>query len=144
MGQRLAGLPHFPAGLPAVDATHSTASLVAAACGSQLPVAALPGKQPENRAPAGMRARGYGEGAREPDHIASVSSSDCFQSSKESIMSIEGKIKEAAGYVKEEAFEHGTSAESQAKAKEGRDLRNEGRMEDGKAPKTTEPGSGAK
>ncbi|WHU02417.1 hypothetical protein [Sphingomonas sp. NIBR02145] len=59
-------------------------------------------------------------------------------------MSIEGKIKEAAGYVKEEAFEHGTSAESQAKAKEGRDLRNEGRIEDGKAPKTTEPGSGAK
>lgn len=59
-------------------------------------------------------------------------------------MSIEGKAKEAAGYVKEEAFEHGKSAESQKKAQEGRDLRNEGRVEDGKAPKTSEPGSGAK
>ena len=28
------------------------------------------------------------------------------------------------------------------KAQEGRDLRNEGRVEDGKAPKTTEPGTG--
>ncbi|MDI1297033.1 hypothetical protein D0Z70_19175 [Sphingobium terrigena] len=59
-------------------------------------------------------------------------------------MSIEGKAKEAAGYVKEEAFEHGKSAESQKKAQEGRDLRNEGRVEDGKAPKTSEPGTGAK
>ncbi|WP_404337731.1 hypothetical protein AB2M62_03135 [Sphingomonas sp. MMS12-HWE2-04] len=59
-------------------------------------------------------------------------------------MSIEGNIKEAAGFVKEEAFEHGTSAGSQKKAQEGRDLRNEGRVEDGKAPKITEPGSGAK
>lgn len=59
-------------------------------------------------------------------------------------MSIEGKAKEAAGYVKEEAFEHGKSAESQQKAQEGRDLRNEGRVEDGKAPKTSEPGTGAK
>lgn len=58
-------------------------------------------------------------------------------------MSIEGKIKEAAGYVKEEAFEHGTSPEAEKKAQEGRDLRNEGRIEDGKAPKTTEPGTGA-
>ena len=58
-------------------------------------------------------------------------------------MSIEGKIKEAAGFVKEEAFEHGDSPESQKKAQEGRDLRNEGRAEDGKAPKTTEPGTGA-
>ena len=59
-------------------------------------------------------------------------------------MSIEGKAKEAAGYVKEEAFEHGKSAESQKKAQEGRDLRNEGRVEDVKAPKTSEPGTGAK
>ena len=59
-------------------------------------------------------------------------------------MSVEGKIKEAAGYVKEEAFEHGKSPESQKKAQEGRDLRNEGRIEDGKAPKTTEPGTGTK
>lgn len=59
-------------------------------------------------------------------------------------MSVEGKIKEAAGYVKEEAFEHGKSPESQKKAQEGRELRNEGRIEDGKAPKTNEPGTGAK
>ena len=59
-------------------------------------------------------------------------------------MSVEGKIKEAAGYVKEEANEHGTSPESQRKAQEGRDLRNEGRIEDGKAPKTAPVGSDAK
>lgn len=58
-------------------------------------------------------------------------------------MSVEGKIKEAAGFVKEEAFEHGKSAESQQKAQEGRDLRNEGRIKDGEAPKTTQPGTGA-
>ena len=57
-------------------------------------------------------------------------------------MSIKGEVKEAAGYVKEEAFEHGDSPESQKKAQEGRDLRNEGRIEDGKAPKTAEPGTG--
>jgi hypothetical protein len=28
------------------------------------------------------------------------------------------------------------------KAQQGRDLRNQGRMEDGKAPKTTKPGTG--
>jgi hypothetical protein len=59
-------------------------------------------------------------------------------------MSVEGKIKEAAGYVKEEAFEHGKSPKSQKKAQEGRDLRNEGRAEDGKSPKGTTPGTGAK
>ena len=59
-------------------------------------------------------------------------------------MSVEGKIKEAAGYVKEEIFEHGDSPESKKRAQEGRDLRNEGRIEDGDAPKTTEPGTGAK
>lgn len=59
-------------------------------------------------------------------------------------MSIEGKAKEAAGYVKEELNEHGKSPESQKKAQEGRDLRNEGRIEDGKAPKTSEPGTGEK
>jgi hypothetical protein len=57
-------------------------------------------------------------------------------------MSIEGKAKEAAGYVKEEAFEHGKSPESQKKAQEGRDLRNEGRIEDDKPPKTDKPGTG--
>lgn len=34
---------------------------------------------------------------------------------------------------------HGDSAEAQRKVQEGRDLRSEGRVEDGKAPKTTEP-----
>lgn len=56
-------------------------------------------------------------------------------------MSVKGHIKEAAGYVKEEANEHGKSAKSQAKAQEGHNLRNEGRMEDGKAPKTGKPGT---
>ncbi|WP_257177251.1 MULTISPECIES: hypothetical protein [Bradyrhizobium] len=57
-------------------------------------------------------------------------------------MSVEGKIKESAGYIKEEMNEHGKDPESQRKAQEGRDLRNEGRMEDGKPPKTTKPGTG--
>jgi uncharacterized membrane protein YukC len=59
----------------------------------------------------------------------------------EVLMSIEGKAKEAAGYLKEEAYEHGKSPEAKRKAQEGRDLRNEGRIEDGKAPKTSEPGT---
>lgn len=49
--------------------------------------------------------------------------------------------KEAAGYLKEEAYEHGKDVESNKKAQEGRDLRNEGRIEDGKAPKTAKPGT---
>jgi hypothetical protein len=57
-------------------------------------------------------------------------------------MSIKGELKEAAGYVKEEAHEHGKTPEAKAKAQEGRDLRNEGRIEDGKAPKTTPVGAG--
>ena len=57
-------------------------------------------------------------------------------------MSVKGEIKEAAGFVKEEAFEHGKSPASQQKAQEGRNLRNEGRIEDGKAPKTSQPGTG--
>jgi hypothetical protein len=56
-------------------------------------------------------------------------------------MSVKGELKEAAGFVKEEAFEHGKSAASQKKAQEGRNLRNEGRIEDGKAPKTSRPGT---
>jgi hypothetical protein len=59
-------------------------------------------------------------------------------------MGAKGELKEAAGYIKEEAYEHGKSAASQKKAQEGRDLRNEGRIEDGKAPKTSKPGSGNK
>jgi hypothetical protein len=57
-------------------------------------------------------------------------------------MSVEGKIKEGAGYIKEEMNEHKNDPKSQKKAQEGRDLRNEGRVEDGKAPKTTPPGTG--
>jgi hypothetical protein len=65
------------------------------------------------------------------------------QNSKREIdMSVKGEIKEGAGFVKEEINEHGKSPESQRKAQEGRDLRNEGRVEDGKAPKTTKPGTG--
>jgi hypothetical protein len=56
-------------------------------------------------------------------------------------MSIKGQIKEAAGFVKEEMNEHGKSADSQAKAQEDRNLRNEGRIEDGKTPKSTAPGT---
>ena len=55
-------------------------------------------------------------------------------------MGVEGQLKEAAGYVKEELNEHDNSPEGQRKAQEGRDLRNEGRVEDGKAPKTSKPG----
>ena len=57
-------------------------------------------------------------------------------------MSTKGELKEAAGYIKEEAFEHGKSPASQKKAQEGRNLRNEGRIEDGKPPKESKPGSG--
>jgi len=57
-------------------------------------------------------------------------------------MSVKGKVKEATGFIKEEMNEHGKSPESKAKAQEGRDLRNEGRVEDGKAPKTTKLGTG--
>jgi hypothetical protein len=61
---------------------------------------------------------------------------------KEIDMSVKGEIKEGAGFVKEEMNEHGKSPDSQRKAQEGRNLRNEGRVEDGKAPKTTKPGTG--
>ncbi len=57
-------------------------------------------------------------------------------------MSVKGEMKEAAGFIKEEMNEHGKSLESEKKAQEGRDLRNEGRVEQGKAPKTTPVGTG--
>jgi hypothetical protein len=63
-------------------------------------------------------------------------------SSRSFHMSIKGHIKEAVGFAKEEANEYGKSAASKAKAQEGRKLRNEGRIEDGKPPKTTKPGTG--
>ncbi len=56
-------------------------------------------------------------------------------------MTVTGKLKEAVGFAKEELYEHGETAESKRKAQEGRNLRNEGRIEDGKAPKTTPPGT---
>jgi len=56
-------------------------------------------------------------------------------------MSVKGNVKEAAGFVKEELYEHGTSPEDKKKAQEGRNLRNEGRIEDGKMPKLTKPGT---
>lgn len=54
-------------------------------------------------------------------------------------MSIKGKAKEASGFVKEET---GEKLKDDKRADEGRALRNEGRVEDGKAPKTTKPGIG--
>ena len=54
-------------------------------------------------------------------------------------MTAKGNLKEAAGYVKEET---GEKFKNQKMAQEGRDLRNEGRIEDGKMPKTNKPGTG--
>jgi uncharacterized protein YjbJ (UPF0337 family) len=54
-------------------------------------------------------------------------------------MSMKGSIKEAAGFVKEET---GEKLHNQKMAQEGRDLRNRGRVEDGKMPKLTKPGTG--
>jgi len=56
-------------------------------------------------------------------------------------MTVKGYIKEATGYLKEELHEHGKSAKAQRKAEEGRELRNEGRIEDGKTPKMDKPGT---
>ena len=53
-------------------------------------------------------------------------------------MTIKGNIKEAAGFVKEEL---GEKLGNDKMADEGRELRNEGRMEDGKMPKLTKPGT---
>ena len=53
-------------------------------------------------------------------------------------MSIKGKAKEAAGFVKEET---GEQLKNPKMAQEGRNLRNEGRVEDGKTPKLTKPGT---
>lgn len=54
-------------------------------------------------------------------------------------MSIKGKAKEAAGFVKEET---GEKLKDNKMAAEGRELRNEGRVSDGEAPKITKPGTG--
>lgn len=50
-------------------------------------------------------------------------------------MSIEGKIKDAAGFAKEELFERGDSPKSRKRTEESRNLRNESRIEEGEAPK---------
>lgn len=52
---------------------------------------------------------------------------------------IKANLKEAAGYLEEEAGELMGSEETAA---EGRALRNEGRIEKGKLPKLTKPGDG--
>lgn len=54
-------------------------------------------------------------------------------------MTVKGKAKEAAGFVKEEL---GEKLGNVKMAQQGRNLRNEGRLEDGKLPKITKPGSG--
>ena len=55
-------------------------------------------------------------------------------------MSVKGQVKEAAGFIEEET---GEALKNDKMANKGRDLRNEGRIEDGKAPKTTVPGTTA-
>lgn len=47
--------------------------------------------------------------------------------------------KKAAGFIKEET---GELLENEKMAREGRDLRNEGRIENGEKPKLTKPGTG--
>ena len=54
-------------------------------------------------------------------------------------MSVKGSIKEGAGFIKEET---GEMMNNDKMAEEGRALRNEGRIEDGKLPKVTKPGTG--
>jgi hypothetical protein len=54
-------------------------------------------------------------------------------------MSIKGQTKEGAGFIEEET---GEMLKNDKMAQKGRDLRNEGRIEDGKTPKTTKPGTG--
>ncbi|HVY12017.1 MAG TPA: hypothetical protein VHB73_00465 [Alphaproteobacteria bacterium] len=56
-------------------------------------------------------------------------------------MSIESKTKRAAGFVEEEAGEMLHNANM---AQRGRNLRNEGRWQEGMMPKTSEPGKGKK
>ena len=55
-------------------------------------------------------------------------------------MSVKGQIKETTGYLEEEA---GEMLKKKKMANKGRALRNEGRIEDGKMPKVTPPGSGS-
>lgn len=52
---------------------------------------------------------------------------------------VSSSIKEAAGFVKEEV---GEVIDNDEMAQEGRNLRNEGRLEKGEKPKLTKPGTG--
>ncbi len=54
-------------------------------------------------------------------------------------MSIKGKINETAGFIEEEL---GEKLGNDKMAWEGRAQRNKGRVEDGKMPKLTTPGTG--
>ena len=54
-------------------------------------------------------------------------------------MSIKGRLKEAAGYIKEET---GEKLGKPGMAQQGRDLRTEGRVQDANMPTNTPPGSG--
>jgi uncharacterized protein YjbJ (UPF0337 family) len=54
-------------------------------------------------------------------------------------MTVKGKTKEAAGFIEEET---GEMLHDDEMAQKGRNLRNEGRIEDGKLPKLTKPGTG--
>ncbi len=56
-------------------------------------------------------------------------------------MTIKGTFKEAAGFVQEET---GEMIDDDEMAQNGRNLRNEGRIEEGKLPKLTKPGTGYK
>ncbi len=56
-------------------------------------------------------------------------------------MGIVGAVKEGAGFVQEEI---GEKLKDQEMMQDGRALRNEGKLEQGKAPKLTEPGTGHK
>lgn len=53
-------------------------------------------------------------------------------------MTIKGHIKEGAGFVQEET---GEALKKKRMANKGRSLRNEGRIEDGKTPMTSKPGT---
>ncbi len=53
---------------------------------------------------------------------------------------IKSTIKEGVGFIEEEA---GELLHDEKTAAKGRDLRNEGRIGSGKAPKLSKPGSGA-
>lgn len=53
------------------------------------------------------------------------------------IMYPNGEIKEVAGFLREELYEHGDSPMGKKKAQKGCDMCNEGRVKDGRAPKTT-------